>query len=262
MWRPCGAPCAGPGRGVTGRPLGQWHGVRNGSVDRNRGHRRSGRRCARGRSGAVPPAPDQAVGRQTLPHPSTDPADTPPRRASRSHNRALRPSRAAGHAGAHRHHRPARRRRRRHHPAGRAEAAHRRRHAARADRRPPSLRSAPNRPQPPEPCARAGPRAGTPSRPTEPVAPDVDAIAPAGRPAGAAARPAREIAERARPQHAGPARRWRSRRGLLGGRRGHPADRRPRPRRHRVGGHRAARAAGQQHACAPRPTPARCCATC
>ncbi len=40
--------------------LGQWHRVR-GSMDRNRGHRRSGRRCCRGvRPAPIPPRQDQA----------------------------------------------------------------------------------------------------------------------------------------------------------------------------------------------------------
>ena len=87
-----------PARGVHRHrlpTLGQWHRVR-GSVDRNRGHRRSARRCsswcsawsdpvAAGSASTRPPA-------QTLPHRSTVPAGTPPLRASRSHNRQhLRP---------------------------------------------------------------------------------------------------------------------------------------------------------------------------
>ena len=81
-------------------------------------------------------------------------------------------------------------------------------------------------------------------------------------PAGTAARPAGQIAERARAQHAGPARRRRSRRGLLAGRRGHPAGRRPGPGGHRLGGRRSCAAGWPAATCAPRPTRGRCCARC
>ena len=49
-----------PGSASPASPLTQWRGDRR-SVDRDRGHRRSARRCARRRPGAVPAPTDQPV---------------------------------------------------------------------------------------------------------------------------------------------------------------------------------------------------------
>ena len=67
-----------------------------------------------------------------------------------------------------------------------------------------------------------------------------------GRPAGAPARAVGQVAEHAGPRHARPARRRRPRRGVVGSRRGHPADRRPGARRHRIGRDLASVPDGQQ----------------
>ena len=191
--------------------------------------------------------------RQTLPHRSTVPAGTPRLRASRSHNRQHRP------AG------PARSR-----PALDTSGLP----AVGDDATIP--RDAPKRPiadvQLPEPAAEppsSSARAAEPEPPSRRAGRSARAGCArsrrhraAGRPAGAAARPAGQVAERAGPQHARPARRRRPRRGLLGGRRGHPADRRPRARRHRIGGRPRCARGWPAAVCAPRPTPARCCARC
>ena len=58
-------------------------------MDRNRGHRRSGRRCARRRAWCGTGAADQPVVQQTLPLLSTAPADIPPLQASRSPSQHL-----------------------------------------------------------------------------------------------------------------------------------------------------------------------------
>ncbi len=92
------------------------------------------------------------------------------------------------------------------------------------------------------------PPVAAPSEPEvpEPAAARARADRAARRQARAPARPAGQVAEHAGTQHARPARRRRPRRGVVGVGRGHPADRRSRPRRHRIGGHRAAGRDGQQ----------------
>ena len=122
---PCGTPCRYPVDGLHAHrlpTLGQWHGVR-GSVDRNRGHRRSGRRCSRG----VRPRRSRR-GRISLDSSTSTDTATPVDRSggytassgitfTQSSASLDGPASHRGAAGAPRHQRPARGRRRRHHPA-------------------------------------------------------------------------------------------------------------------------------------------------
>ena len=192
----------------------------------------------------------------TLPHPLTAPAGIPPRRASRSQSRQhlRRPPRPPG---------P---RRSASTPVGcRPSATTPPSRGMRPNARSPTY-GCPNRGRtgsPPEPVRRRSRSAvGRPRRRRASRLRPMSAPSRLRRPAGAPARTARQVPERVRPQHARPARRRRPRRGLLGGRRGHPADRRPRARSSPTVIDARCAHGWPAAACAPRPTPARCCGRC